>query len=318
MQLPTELRARIDALLSSENKKALSSAAQDVSLKYRREGDASNLQISSIAEAQAYIATRLPATWCAVTKTLQFYLEIDPEVEIDSILDLGAGPGTATLAAQNIWPKAATTLFEPNQYLRDIGQQLVDGGNWQSAHLQKLSTDQKYDLVLSSYVLNEINGDLKDILQNIWTATEKTLVIIEPGTPHGYETILKARDYFLSINANIAAPCPHEIECPLRSTERWCHFSVRVDRSKLHLQTKADARLSYEDEKFSYLVVTRHKTPKPRFRALGQPHGQKVVTLETCQSSGQFEVIQLSKRSADYKLVRKMDWGDAAYPVQDD
>ncbi len=318
MQLPAELRARIDALLSSENKKALSSAAQDVSLKYRRESDTTNLQISGIAEAQAYVATRLPATWCAVTKTLQSYLEVDPEAKINSILDLGAGPGTAALAAQNIWPDAAATLFEPNQYLRDIGQRLVEGGNWQNGKLQNFSTDQKYDLVLSSYVLNEISGDQHDILQNIWTATEKTLVIIEPGTPHGYATLLKARDYFLSINANIAAPCPHEFECPLRGSERWCHFSVRVDRSKLHLQTKADARLSYEDEKFSYLVVTRHQTPKPRFRALGQPHGQKVVTLETCQNSGRFEVMQLSKRDAEYKLVRKIDWGDAAYPVQDD
>ncbi|PZP57277.1 MAG: hypothetical protein DI586_00945 [Micavibrio aeruginosavorus] len=317
MQLPANLRARIDALLSSENKKFLSSAAQNVSLKYRRESSAPSLQISSMDEAKAYVATRLPATWCAVTKALQAYLEIDPEIKINSILDLGAGPGTAALAAQNIWPDCSATLFEPNPHLSEIGQKLFEGGDWQNARLQNISIEKRYDLVLSSYVLNEIDSDLEDILQNIWAAAESALVIIEPGTPLGYSTILRARDYFTSIGANIAAPCPHESTCPLRDTDKWCHFSVRVDRSRLHLQTKPDARLSYEDEKFSYLIVTRHKTPKPRLRALGQPHGQKVVTLETCQDRGQFEILQLSRRDSDYKLLRKIDWGDAAYPVQD-
>ncbi len=311
MQLPAELRAHIDALLSSENKKNLSAAAQDVSLKYRRESSSSNLQIASSAEARAYVATRLPATWCAVTKTLQAYLKTIPEAQINSILDLGAGPGTATLAAQNIWPDADATLLEPNFYLSGIGKELVKG-NWQTDSLQNFSVSKKHDLTLSSYVLNEIESDLTEILQKIWSLTTKALVIIEPGTPHGYATILKARDYFLSISANIAAPCPHHLGCPLKHTDKWCHFSVRVDRSKLHLQTKADARLSYEDEKFSYLIVTRHETPKPRFRALGFSHGQKVVSIETCQQNGEFNVMQLSKRDPDYKLVKKMDWGDGA------
>lgn len=311
MQLPAELRAKIEQVLGSDDRKSLANAATDISLKYRRE-TITNLQMASILEAKAYLATRLPATWCSVSEVLQKFIEIDPDFHPKSVLDLGAGPGTATLSAKNIWPDTDATLVEPNAHLRAIGQEIDPESNWKTEHLQNFKPDRQYDLVLSSYVLNEIESDLTEILEMAWKATSGAFVLIEPGTPQGYATILKARDYFLSLNANIAAPCPHHFDCPLKSSDRWCHFSVRVDRSKLHLQVKADARLSYEDEKFSYLVVTRQPTPKPRFRALGEPHGQKVVSLETCQSNGSFEICHLSKRAEDYKLIKKMEWGDAA------
>ena len=310
MQLPAELRDKIENLLGSSDRKSLTAASTSVSLKYRRESEAANLQISSLQEAKAYVATRLPATWCAVPDVLNKFSDLSPDFQPGSILDLGAGPGTATLAAKNLWPELDATLIEPNPHLREIGQLLDPSNHWQSQKLQSLSDNKIYDLVISSYVLNEIESDLSPILEMAWKATAQALVIIEPGTPHGYATILKARDYFLSLKANIAAPCPHELDCPLRHSDRWCHFSVRVDRSRLHLQVKADARLSYEDEKFSYLIVTKMTPPKPRFRALGEPHGAKVISLETCQSNGQFEIMEASKRSPDFKLIKKIDWGD--------
>lgn len=317
MQLPADLRERIEIVLGQSDRKALTSAATGVSLKYRRESQSANLQISSLAEAKAYVATRLPATWCAVSDVLHKIQDIASDFSPSSLLDLGAGPGTATLAAKNIWPDLKATLIEPNSYLKEIGQLLDTSSQWHSEKLQTLSIDQNYDLIISSYVLNEIESDLTPILERAWNATSHTLVLIEPGTPQGYATILKAREYFLSKKNNIAGPCPHELECPLKNSGRWCHFSVRVDRSRLHLQIKADARLSYEDEKFSYLVVTKTATPKPRFRALGEPHGQKVISLETCQSNGAFEITEVSKRSPDYKLIKKMDWGDAPFESQE-
>ncbi len=316
-QLPADLREKIEALLGADERAKLSAAAQDVSLKYRREASA-NLQISSLAEAKAYVATRLPATWCAVTDVLSRLLDVDPGFAPQSLLDLGAGPGTASLAAQNLWPDIEAALIEPNAHLRAVGGTLVEG-NWTAQTLQALEIERDYDLAIASYVFNELTSDFTALLEKIWKRTG-TLVLIEPGTPHGYETILKARDYFLSIGANIAAPCPHHNACPLQGLTRWCHFSVRVDRSKIHRQVKADARLSYEDEKFSYLVVTRKTLEKPHFRALGEPHGQKVIGLEVCRDDGTFRVEQVSRRDRDYKPIRKMSWGDAAFgeEIQDE
>ena len=310
MQLPAELREKIDNLLGTENRAALSTAATDVSLKYRRE-TTNSLQIESLQQAKAYVATRLPATWCAVTNVLNSFLEIEPDFAPHTMLDLGAGPGTATLAAAHLWPDIRPTLVEPNENLRHIGQSLV-GGNWEAKKLENFQPQENYDLVIASYVFNELSNDFMAALQSYWDKTEAALILIEPGTPQGYQTIMKARKFFLGIGAAIAAPCPHELTCPLEAADRWCHFNVRVDRSRLHRQVKENAQLSYEDEKFSYLIVTRKPYELPRFRALGHPHGQKVVTLETCQSDGQFTVMQVSKRDDDYKLIRKMDWGDKA------
>ena len=108
------LREKIEELIGADDKKKLLSAAESVSLKYRRESG-NDFQISSDDEARAYIATRLPATFCAVTEVLNRYLEIDPGFTPSSVLDLGAGPGTATLAAKEFWPDIDATLIEPNR-----------------------------------------------------------------------------------------------------------------------------------------------------------------------------------------------------------
>ena len=315
MQLPADLREKIEALLSSENRQTLSDAAENVSRKYRRL-EKGSLQISSDTEAHAYLATRFPATWCAVTEVLNRFREIYPFFYPGTSLDLGAGPGTASIAAQYHWPKLTLSMLEPNANLRAIGQQLVRG-DWQTRDVKTYTPDKNYDLVIASYVFNEVEGDLSLILQNFW-GKASVFVMIEPGTKQGYETILTARDYFLSIGANIVAPCPQHFECPLKNSERWCHFSVRVDRSRLHREVKRDATLSYEDEKFSYLIVSKHKTPKPLYRALGNPHGQKVIALETCQANGAFEIVSVSKRSNDYKLIKKSEWGDGPFERRDE
>lgn len=310
MQLPADLRAKIEALLSADNRQILANAADSVSRKYRRLENGS-LQIASDTEARAYLATRFPATWCAVTEALNRLKEINPDFNPTTSLDLGAGPGTASIAAQYHWPELEPSMLEPNASLRAIGQ-VIAGGEWQTARVENYAFDKEYDLVIASYVFNEVEGDLSSILQKIWEKSS-VFVMIEPGTKQGYATILKARDYFLSIGANIIAPCPHHFECPLKNSERWCHFSVRVDRSRLHRDIKRDATLSYEDEKFSYLIVSKQPTHKPLYRALGNPHGNKVISLETCRADGSFEIVSVSKRSNDYKLIKKSEWGDAPF-----
>ncbi len=317
MQLPAELRDRIESLLSTEDRRKLSAAYSDVSRKYRREDEQRDLQISSDDEAKAYLATRFPATWCAVSDVLSRFVDIDPDFSPLSVLDLGAGPGTATLAARNLWPDITPTLIEPNTYLRNLGKDLLEG-EWISQKLQQFPIEKNYDLVIASYVFNEIEADATSVFNSIWDRMNGAFVMIEPGTPQGYRTILAARDHFLKLGANIAAPCPHQQACPLAGSDRWCHFSVRVDRSRLHRQVKPDASLSYEDEKFSYLVITKNPTKKPYFRALGEPHGQKVISLETCQDDGAFEIVRLSKRDSLYKTVKKAGWGDAVHDDGED
>jgi len=68
-------------------------------------------------------------------------------------------------------------------------------------------------------------------------AAKGLLVLVEPGTPAGYGRILRARDRLVGLGATLAAPCPHHAACPLTG-EDWCHFSVRLPRSRDHRLAK--------------------------------------------------------------------------------
>src|SRR5262249_34699209 len=110
------------------------------------------------------------------------------------------------------------------------------------------------DLVTVSYVLGELGpAAQRELLERAAGAARTALVIVEPGHPAGYARVLGVREWLISAGHAVLAPCPHARPCPLAAGD-WCHFGARVNRSALHRRSK-DADLSYEDEKFSYVVT---------------------------------------------------------------
>ena len=318
MQLPETLRSVIEGLVEGQSIQDLARHYQALSDRYRREAAASSLQIANPSEALAYVAARLPATYGTVSHACNQLAQTLPDFTPTTLLDIGSGPGTAALAALHAWSDSlnAVYLLEPNPYLRELSQRLFEATAIRPAYeTTPLSTAPligKYDLVLASYVLNEIPElDLEHELTRMWEATAGTLVLIEPGTPLGFDIVIRARAHLISLGANLAAPCPHHMSCPLAKAERWCHMSVRIERSALHKKLKNDASLGYEDEKFSYLIASRTQPHPPQSRLLGHPHGQKVIELELCKADGAFANEIISKRDPRYKTARKSKWGDA-------
>lgn len=322
MQLPSYLRQAIDDIVASTATADIQRAAGAVSERYRRVEDAPKpLSIASSDEAKAYIATRLPATYCAMTRVLS-----GVSFEPNSILDIGAGPGTATLAAlERFSSLEEVKLLEPNTHLRTVGGELLKAAYpdkavaWLPASAEQ-SAFPEADLVVSGYVLNEIKQEkgeeaFTQTVRKMWQAAKHVLVIVEPGTPAGQSIILQIRQILLDEGAQMIAPCPHTSACPIAARwqpeEKWCHFSVRVERSRMHRQSKPDAVLAYEDEKFSYLAVSRHEADLPRYRVVGNPQGKKVMIAEVCAADGSYQDRQIAKSDPDYKAFRKAEWGDA-------
>ena len=317
MQLPDTLRAAIEDLMSGRSTQELARHYQAISERYRREISAPSLQITNKEEALAYTASRLPATYGAVLQACRQARLSLPDFSPASLLDIGSGPGTAALAALYSWPDSLrdACLLEPNPHLREISHHLISTTGTATKHddrtLSSASFTQSHDLVMSSYVLNEIrNLDLDQEIEKLWNATGQTLILIEPGTPLGFSIILQARSKLIELGTQLAAPCPHHLACPLAQQERWCHMSARIERSTLHKKVKCDSTLGYEDEKFSYLVASRTPAQRPSARLLGHPHGPKVMDLELCRADGRFMTETVSKRDPRYKAARKASWGD--------
>src|ERR1700676_4050530 len=95
--LPAELKAALDAKLQGLSRHATAEPATFISQTYRDGGGSG--AIRSEADALAYALARMPATYAAVTASLNALRDIRPDYAPRSLLDIGAGPGTATWAA---------------------------------------------------------------------------------------------------------------------------------------------------------------------------------------------------------------------------
>src|SRR5437868_15471968 len=95
--LPAELKAALDARLEGVSRSDTATRAAVISKTYRDGGGSGT--ISTEADALAYALARMPATYAALTASLNAFCEIRPDFAPQSLLDVGAGPGTAAWAA---------------------------------------------------------------------------------------------------------------------------------------------------------------------------------------------------------------------------
>src|ERR687898_2317625 len=100
--LPAELKAALYAKLQGFSRNDAAGRAASISKTYRDGGGSG--AIRSEADALAYALARMPATYAAVTASLNALGEITPQFAPNSLLDVGAGPGTATWAATEALP----------------------------------------------------------------------------------------------------------------------------------------------------------------------------------------------------------------------
>jgi ribosomal protein RSM22 (predicted rRNA methylase) len=315
--LPAELKAALDAKLQGLSRSDAAERAALISRTYRDGGSSSG--IKSEADALAYALARMPATYAAVTASLNALYEVTPQFAPTSLLDVGAGPGTATWAAAEVFPSLKSfTLLDANHALRNLALDLAR--NSTRLHDVKyergearttLAGAAAADLVVASYMVGEISDAQRSALaEAIWAKTRDTLLIIEPGTPAGYARILALRQQLIAMGAHVAAPCPHNGKCPLAAPD-WCHFTQRLPRSRAHKQIKG-AELAFEDEKFAYVALTRAPGAQHPARVLAQPVVGKVeVTAKLCTPDG-LVIAKVPRRAkSDYARAKRWRLGDA-------
>lgn len=316
--MDTGLEQALTRLAAQYELTALTRDARTISENYRlRTGEGKRL-LTREGEAAAYAASRMPATYAAARQALAWALDC-AGMELHTLLDCGAGTGAVSFAADSLLVLDAVTCLEREPAMRAVGRALMreaggalEAADWQAWDATSAEALPRADLVCEGYMLGELSeGDRLPAAERLYAAAGRMALFIEPGTPQGFTNLAAVRAHLTGLGAHVAAPCPAGAQgCPMAEGD-WCHFTVRVQRTRLHKQLKGgDA--PYEDEKFGFLALTKEAPESPcAARVLRHPQiAPGRIALTVCEGGGvQSRVV--TKKDPLWKRARKIGAGDA-------
>lgn len=319
MSLPDRLQGAVANWLGARPG-SLRTGSAALSATYRAGGTSRGIDLGS------YLVARLPATFAAVDRVLSEFARMRPDIQPESLLDAGSGPGTAAWAAAGQWPglRHITFLDDSPEFLA-LAAELARAGppplaeaSARRGRLEEVPEGLSADLVVAAYALAELPVErAAGVAEGLWRASRQVLVLVEPGTPQGFARLRAVRQRLVAAGAVTVAPCTHDLACPMAGAD-WCHFSVRLARSRAHMHAKG-ASVPFEDERFAYLVLARQGAPAGGARVIAPPQQAKPgITLALC-TQGRLESRHVARRhGAAYKQARKIDWGDFVAPATEE
>ncbi|ETO67343.1 hypothetical protein F444_15704 [Phytophthora nicotianae P1976] len=302
------------------------------------------------AETLAFLAFEMEATYACThavfTELQKRLLDFNPK----SVLDFGAGPGTASWVAKDFYDQSLDKyrVVEPSQSMVDAAEVLLEGfpGLSMRRSIADLSRDidagNKYDLIVVSYVFSDITNDFERVATTsaLWELLSENgcLVIVDRGSPWGSHHVRSARQFVLDSVAEdedskegvrILAPCPHHDECPVGGST-WCHFVQRSPVVNRPREATTKRWHGQKGSKFSYMIMQKTrkgseedeaaKKKKPIARMLRGPLlATRHVHLDLCTPEGKFERRSVTRGKAVrevYRASRKAHWG-ALWPADE-
>lgn len=217
---PAELAAALARLMDERSRRALAERTARISAIYRAGGPTAQAIIDE-DDALAYALYRLPATYAASIHALG-RLADRAGIAPRRMLDLGAGLGTASLAAREVWPEMSENLLldrsAPFLALarRLAGETLAKAEIVAGDLAAPPALGAAFDLVVASYALTEIAEDRLDAaVDAAWRLCAGALVLVEPGTPRDHARLMRMRARLVA--AGGASRCPARIRRPARS-----------------------------------------------------------------------------------------------------
>lgn len=317
MDIPKGLKDSINRLLSENKASNIIENAQTISNRYRKNDGKGKRLLTNESEAVSYVISRMPATYAAVYSVFKQILANYNE-KMTSLLDVGAGTGAGTWAVNEIENMSQITCLEIEKSMSNIGKKLMkntalDNVQWKSYDILQDEIVEKADIVLTSYMINELpEQEREKAVLKLWQATDKLMVVIEPGTPEGFKNILNIRNLIKEQGGYIVAPCCCNDGCPIKEND-WCAFYARVARSSIHRQAKG-GNLGYEDEKFSYIAFSKMPVEITGERILRHPQiNSGFVKVKLCTADGIQEKTYSKKDGEIYKKIKKLDAGEKIY-----
>lgn len=305
--IPLSLQEAIEQYLSTQSIKKLKKDFEHISHSYRHL-DCKHTG-STKDDVDAYLVGRLPLTFSVIKDVLCKTAHLFPTKV--SVTDYGCGPATALFALHEVFDDVTYHGLEEKKAMleaaKTLSKALGINAEFTQSDIQK-DNPVSTSLALASYVLNELKNPHE--FYKLLLSRHDYILILEPGTPDGYQRINTLRNLALDSSWHILAPCPHECVCPIKNPS-WCHFYNRVARSK-QLKELKGGQLGYEDEKYCYLFLSKTKQPVHHSVLLKEPTVLPFkVELTVCDSDGFIKDKEILKKDKDrFKLAKKLSWGD--------
>lgn len=211
----------------------------------------------------AYRYYYLPLNYIRNQQVIQRGLEIGFFQDINTTVDWGCGPGTASLALahelshitqQILIDRAADALSA----FADLKTHLKSSQHLTQLKLKNLNIDYQKSLLVFSYSLTEMGSSLPEGHEQF-----PQIMILEPSTQDDGRKLLKLRQELIQKKYYIWAPCTHQNACPLlvHSKTDWCH-----DRFHVHAPewfTKTESFLPFKNRTITTSYLLASKTPPP-------------------------------------------------------
>jgi len=269
----------------------LAQVVSDLSRLFTKERrDLSRSYLEDPTAAMAYLSYFVPVNLAKIQALLD-EISTDQIQERFSVLDLGSGPGTGSLAVLDWWhhhkhrgalsvvavdssPSALTyasqfwNRFCHTAGITTAGFQRHEGNLEQAAWLTQVRPCAPFDIIILANSLNELYVGAKDPIAARTNfvaevlailAPSGTMMILEPALRETSRALHHVRDRLLKEKrCTVFSPCLHESRCPaLVNPYDWCHEERAWDPPAVIRQIDDEVGFIKDALKFSYLLLRK-------------------------------------------------------------
>jgi hypothetical protein len=168
----------------------------------------------------------------------------------ESVIDFGAGPGTASLALEKMFSPKNFLLVERSQQAAQLAKEYFGFTQIKDTFKGPIG---KNTLGVFSYSLTELNS-LPE-----WAADCEGLMLIEPSTQDDGRKLQALRKPLFNRGFYAWAPCTHQQDCPLlvHSKRDWCHDRIFFNPPAWFSKLEDQLPIKNKTLTFSYLLVRK-------------------------------------------------------------
>jgi len=291
----------------------------------------------------AYLQYNLPLNVARSMVALRDVVDRHPDVaDLEDVFDLGAGPGSSTLATLfTLAPRAARRYVLTDRSAKgmklarevyeacDTSLTKTNGtesskASFLTQKLPSLPNFTRPSLVWMSMVLNELSqadGRGLDLARLFDTLTRRlpvgsVLLVVEPALRVPGRRLLELHDGMVeSPEWELLAPCTHQAACPLLRAQKrpWCHFHFAWEPGKSIEKLARAVGHDKPEAALSYLAIRRIDSsaestePSKDDKSLARVIGDRMPVRGG--KSGQY-VCRDGKRHIETALPTAIERGD--------